>query len=30
MATAKYTGPTMIGDLALDCTVTETHTAPRQ
>lgn len=27
MATEKYTGPTMIGDLALDCTVTETHTA---
>ena len=27
MATGKYTGPTMIGDLALDCTVTETHTA---
>ena len=27
MATAKYTGPTLIGDLALDCTVTETHTA---
>lgn len=27
MATEKYTGPTLIGDLALDCTVTETHTA---
>lgn len=27
MSTEKYTGPTMIGDLALDCTVTETHTA---
>lgn len=27
MANEKYTGPTMIGDLALDCTVTETHTA---
>lgn len=27
MATEKYTGPTLIGDPALDCTVTETHTA---
>lgn len=27
MAAEKYTGPTLIGDLALDCTVTETHTA---
>lgn len=27
MATEKYTGPTLIGDLAIDCTVTETHTA---
>ncbi len=27
MATEKYTGPTLIGDLALDCTVTETHTS---
>lgn len=25
--TSKYTGPTLIGDLAIDCTVTETHTA---
>lgn len=27
MPTEKYTGPTLIGDLAIDCTVTETHTA---
>ena len=27
MATEKDTGPTMIVDLAIDCTVTETHTA---
>lgn len=27
MATEKYTGPTLIGDVAIDCTVTETHTA---
>ena len=27
MATERYTGPTLIGDLAIDCTVTETHTA---
>ena len=27
MATEKYTGPTLIGDLAIDCTVTETHSA---
>lgn len=26
MAVAKYTGPTLIGDIAIDCTVTETHT----
>ena len=25
--TSKYTGPTLIGDLGIDCTVTETHTA---
>ena len=24
---SKYTGPTMIGDIAIDCTVTETHTS---
>lgn len=27
MANEKYTGPTLIGDVAIDCTVTETHTA---
>ena len=27
MATERYTGPTLIGDLAIDCTVTETHGA---
>ena len=27
MATERYTGPTLIGDLAIDCTVTETHSA---
>lgn len=27
MADEKYTGPTLIGDVAIDCTVTETHTA---
>ena len=27
MADIKYTGPTLIGDVAIDCTVTETHTA---
>lgn len=27
MASEKYTGPTLIGDVAIDCTVTETHTA---
>ncbi len=30
MATERYTGPTLIGDLAIDCTVTETHTARRR
>lgn len=27
MATERYTGPTLISDLAIDCTVTETHSA---
>lgn len=27
MAVAKYTGPTLIGDVSLDCTVSETHNA---
>lgn len=27
MAEQRYTGPTLIDDLAIDCTVTETHTA---
>ena len=27
MSTERYTGPTLIGDLAIDCTVTETHSS---